>query len=122
MVFLVLLVPLLVMVFALLMERLEHRLQTTTMSEQDVEEFLDQAQPDEVNTFIREGWTRALSMFRLRRRDRPVVKSRLFSRAGSAVRRTAPSPPDRSARTDSAAGGGRSVQRPPTRDSGHPGI
>ncbi len=82
MVFLVLLVPLLVMVFALLMERLEHRLQTTVMSEQDVEEFLDKAEPDEVNTFIREGWTRAMSMFRLRRRKaRPSTRSRLFTSA-----------------------------------------
>ncbi len=80
MVFLVLLVPVLVMLFALLMERLEHRLQRTTMSEQDVEEFLDEAQPDEVNTFIKEGWTRALSKFRLRRRkSRPSWRARLFT-------------------------------------------
>jgi len=69
-VFLVLLIPLLLMVFALLMERVENRLQAASMSEHDVEEFLDSAQPDEVNTFIREGWTRALSRFRLRRRPR----------------------------------------------------
>jgi hypothetical protein len=69
-VFLVLLIPLLLMVFALLMERVENRLRAASMSEHDVEEFLDSAQPDEVNTFIREGWTRALSRFRLRRRPR----------------------------------------------------
>lgn len=67
-VFLVLLIPLLLMVFALLMERVENRLRAASMSEHDVEEFLDSARPDEVNTFIREGWTRALSRFRLRRR------------------------------------------------------
>ncbi len=77
MVFLVLLIPLAVMAFALLMERLERRLHTTTMSEQDVEEFLDNARPDEVNTFIREGWTRALSKFRIRsRRNRPSRRGR----------------------------------------------
>ncbi|WP_029137167.1 hypothetical protein [Nakamurella lactea] len=71
-VFLVLLIPLLLMIFALLMERVEHRLRTATMTEDEVEEFLESAQPDEVNTFIREGWTRALSLFRLRRRPRPT--------------------------------------------------
>ena len=77
MAFLVLLIPVAVMAFALLMERLERRLHTTTMSEQDVQEFLDQAQPDEVNTFIREGWTRALSKFRVRsRRNRPSRRYR----------------------------------------------
>lgn len=67
-VFLVLLIPLLLMVFALLMERVENRLRTSTVSEGDVSEFLDEARPDEVNTFIREGWARALSRFRRRRR------------------------------------------------------
>ncbi len=70
-VFLVLLIPLLLMVFALLMERVESRLRITTMSEIEVEEFLDKAKPEEVNTFIREGWTRALVAFRLRRTPRP---------------------------------------------------
>jgi hypothetical protein len=69
-VFLVLLIPLLLMVFALLMERLERRLKTATVSEADVQEFLDTAQPEEVNTFIREGWTKAFAKFRLRRRPR----------------------------------------------------
>jgi len=69
-VFLVLLIPLLLMVFALLMERLERRLKTATVSEADVQEFLDTAKPEEVNTFIREGWTKAFAKFRLRRRPR----------------------------------------------------
>jgi hypothetical protein len=66
-VFLVLFIPLLLMIFALLMERVENRLRNASMNEMEVEEFLDSAQPDEVNTFIREGWARALSRFRLRR-------------------------------------------------------
>lgn len=76
MVFLVLLIPVGVLLFALLMERLEHRLHTGSMSEQDVEEFLENAQPDEVSTFVREGWTRALSRFRVRNRsNRPSRRS-----------------------------------------------
>ena len=51
------------------MERLEHRLHTGSMSEQEVEEFLENAQPDEVSTFVKEGWARALSRFRVRNRS-----------------------------------------------------
>lgn len=69
-VFLVLLIPVLLMIFALLMERVEHRLRTAAVNEDEVEEFLDQARPEEVNTFIREGWGRALDLFRMRRRSR----------------------------------------------------
>jgi hypothetical protein len=69
-VFLVLLIPLLLMVFALFMERVEKRLKTSTVSEADVQEFLDTARPEEVNTLIREGWTKAFANFRLRRRPR----------------------------------------------------
>jgi hypothetical protein len=69
-VFLVLLIPLLLMVFALFMERVENRLQTSTVSEADVQEFLESARPEEVNTMIREGWTKAFAKFRVRRRPR----------------------------------------------------
>jgi len=69
-VFLVLLIPVLLMLFALLMEGVENRLRRPAVTEDEVEQFLDQARPDEVNTFIREGWGRALSVFRLRRRPR----------------------------------------------------
>ena len=65
--FLVLLFPLLLMVFAILMERVEHRLRHASVGEDEIEEFLEQARPDEVNTFIREGLTRGLARFRLRR-------------------------------------------------------
>jgi hypothetical protein len=109
MVFLVLLIPLLLMVFALLMERLENRLHTSTMSEQDVEEFLDKAQPEEVNTFIREGWTRALATFRLRRKKPGPPSSparRNPSRVGSSPARPAPRRP--------------SPPSPPVRDSEGP--
>ncbi|NNG34865.1 hypothetical protein [Nakamurella aerolata] len=66
--FLVLLIPVLLLIFALLMERVESRLHRASVSEEEVEQFLDSARPDEVNTFIREGWSRALPRFRRRRR------------------------------------------------------
>lgn len=86
-VFLVLLIPLLLMVFALLMERLEHRLRMSTMSGHDVEEFLDKAKPDEVNAFIKEGWTGALASFRRRRgpRGKPRPTSSAHSRSAVAA-------------------------------------
>ena len=68
--FLVLLFPPLLMVFALFMSRVEDRLTTAAVTEVEVEEFLDQAHPDEVNTLIREGWSGALARFRLRRKPR----------------------------------------------------
>ncbi len=68
--FLVLLFPVLLMIFAMLMSRVEDRLRTPVVTQDVVGEFLDQAQPDEVNTLIREGWTGALARFRRRRRPR----------------------------------------------------
>lgn len=77
------------MAFALLMERVERRLSRTTVSEQDVEEFLEEARPDEVSTFIKEGWVRALSRFRLRqRRNRPSWRARLFTRSNGSGSRS----------------------------------
>ena len=77
--FLVLLFPLLLMVFALLMSRVEDRLQPAMVTEDEVGEFLSQAGPDEVNTFIREGWAGGLARFRLRRRPRPGRPRRVRS-------------------------------------------
>lgn len=92
MVFLVLLIPVGVLAFALLMERLEHRLHTGSVSEQDVEEFLDHAHSDEVTTFVQEGWTRALSRFQVRSSsNRPSRRSR-FSQWASSLGSAAQSP------------------------------
>ncbi|WP_240757586.1 hypothetical protein [Nakamurella flava] len=82
-VFLVVLIPILLMLFALFMERVENRLKTRTVSEADVQQFLDEARPEEVNTLMREGWTRAFDKFRLRRRPR-------FRRRGAGRAKGAP--------------------------------
>jgi hypothetical protein len=60
------LIPLLVMVFALGMERLETRLRSGTVREDEVEDFLERARPDEVKALFRQGIGGALQMFRLR--------------------------------------------------------
>ena len=64
-------VPLLIMFFALGMERVEARLRQVAVGEDDVEEFLEQARPNEVRELFRFGFGRALELFRLRRRTPP---------------------------------------------------
>jgi hypothetical protein len=63
----VLIIPLVIMLFALFMERVESRLKNLTIRENEVEEFLEQAQPDEVRALYGHGIGRALELFRLRR-------------------------------------------------------
>ncbi|MEO9220520.1 MAG: hypothetical protein ABI251_01855 [Mycobacteriaceae bacterium] len=63
----VLFFPVLLMFFALSMERVEARLRRLTVEEEDVEQFFDKASNEEVNTFVREGLPRALDVLRLRR-------------------------------------------------------
>lgn len=61
------LVPVLVMLFALGMERVESRLRESTVAQEDLEELLDQPRPDEVRALFRQGTGRALELFKLRR-------------------------------------------------------
>jgi hypothetical protein len=63
---LVVLFPLLLMAFMLLMERVEGPLRQAAVENQ-VEEFLETARPDEVDTFVREGFTSAVERWRTRR-------------------------------------------------------
>lgn len=60
-------VPLVVLFFALFMERVESRLADVNVRETDVEEFLESAQPNEVGALYGQGIGRALELFRLRR-------------------------------------------------------
>jgi hypothetical protein len=62
------LVPLLVMFFALGMERVESRLREATLRPEELEELLEQPRPDEVRALFRQGSGRALELFRLRNR------------------------------------------------------
>jgi len=61
-------VPFVVMFFALFMERVESRLRHVAVQEDEVEELLENAQPDEVRALYGHGIGRALELFRLRRR------------------------------------------------------
>jgi hypothetical protein len=62
------LVPLLVMFFALGMERVESRLRESTVRPEELEELLERPRPDEVRALFRQGTGRALELFRLRAR------------------------------------------------------
>jgi hypothetical protein len=64
----VVLFPVLLMLFALAMERVEFRLRRLTVREQEVQEFLDKASHDDVATLAQEGLPRALARFHLRRK------------------------------------------------------
>jgi hypothetical protein len=74
------LVPLLVMFFALGMERVESKLRESTVRPEELEELLERPRPDEVRALFRQGTTRALELFRLRNRtprgQRPAKRSK----------------------------------------------
>ncbi|HEU0086901.1 MAG TPA: hypothetical protein VFQ77_04525 [Pseudonocardiaceae bacterium] len=63
-------VPLLIMFFALAMERVESRLRHIAVNENEIEEFLEQARDEEVHALFGSGIGRALELFRLRRLGR----------------------------------------------------
>jgi hypothetical protein len=63
--FLVLLFPVVLLAFVLLMERVEQPLSRVAV-EREIEQFLDDANDDELDTFVREGTDRGLSRFRHR--------------------------------------------------------
>ena len=70
-------VPLLIMSFALAMERVENRLRHVAVQENEIEEFLEQARDDEVRALFGSGIGRALELFWLRRlRRAALVRSR----------------------------------------------
>ncbi|SDD85107.1 hypothetical protein [Actinokineospora iranica] len=69
-------VPVVIMFFALFMERVEARLRHVAVQETDVEEFLESARPDEVRALYGHGIGRALELFRLRRLGGRAAKLR----------------------------------------------
>lgn len=62
-----LLMPVLLLVLMLAMERVERPLRRESVSEQ-LETFLDTARPDEVETFVTEGYAPALERYWRRQR------------------------------------------------------
>jgi hypothetical protein len=62
------LVPLLVMFFALGMERVETRMRASTVRQDELDDFLERAEADEIKALSRSGIGRALELFRVRHR------------------------------------------------------
>jgi hypothetical protein len=81
---LVLLFPLLLLAFMLFMQRVEEPLNKVA-SERDIEQFLDDANPAELDSFVREGTDSALRRFRnrLRRLRLPSLRRRPPERTSS---------------------------------------
>ncbi|MGQ0576753.1 MAG: hypothetical protein ACT4RN_21515 [Pseudonocardia sp.] len=74
------LVPLLVMFFALGMERVESRLRESTVRPDELEQMLERPRPDELRALFRQGTGRALELFRLRGRpERQRRRSKVSS-------------------------------------------
>lgn len=67
------LVPLLVMFFALGMERVETRLRASTVRQDELDDFLERAEADEISALSRSGIGRALELFRVRHRTGRVA-------------------------------------------------
>jgi hypothetical protein len=78
-VWLVIAIPVLIMFFALAMERLEHRLrrlavrENLVVPEEEVDEFLQTARPAEVRALVGGGIGRGLDLFRRRRLRRAAM-------------------------------------------------
>lgn len=84
---LVLLFPVLLLAFLLFMGRVEEPLNRVAV-EREIEEFLDEANPDELDTFVREGTDSALSRFRQRLGLHRLLRSpSRRPRSGSTARR-----------------------------------
>ena len=75
------LVPLLVMFFALGMERVESKLRESTVRPEELDELLERPRPDELRALFRQGTGRALELFRLRSRTSRGRRATKRSRA-----------------------------------------
>ncbi len=70
-----LLLPLLLLALLLCMERVERPLRVDSVSDQ-LESFLDSARPDEVETFVSQGFAPALERYWRRRRLSRLLSAR----------------------------------------------
>jgi hypothetical protein len=78
---LVLLFPIVLLLFMLFMQRVEEPLNKVAV-ERQIEEFLDEANPDELDAFVREGTESALKRFRQRLSLRRLIPSGSRRRSG----------------------------------------
>lgn len=70
----VLLFPAVLMLFALAMEKMESQIDDVSVNRDQVEEFLESAAPEQMDTLAKDGFPAALDEFRSRR-DSPEPES-----------------------------------------------
>ena len=76
--------PFVLLGFMILMERVEAPLRTVAVEDR-VEEFLDEARPDEMDTFVREGFAAALNQYGRRRKLSRLLPRRSLRRGRHAA-------------------------------------
>jgi hypothetical protein len=87
--------PFLLLAFMIMMERVESPLRTAAV-ENRVEQFLDEARPEEMDTFVREGFPAAYKQYGRRRRLSRLLPRRTRARSAAApepAEATRPGPP-----------------------------
>ena len=76
--------PFVLLAFMILMERVESPLRTVAV-ENRVEQFLDEARPEEMDTFVREGFPAALNQYGRRRKLTRLLPRRPMRRGRHAA-------------------------------------
>jgi hypothetical protein len=78
--------PFILLGFMIVMERVENPLRSVAVEDR-VEEFLDEARPEEMDTFVREGFPAALDEYGRRRKLSRLLPRRPNRKARNTVRR-----------------------------------
>ena len=78
--------PFVLLAFMILMERVENPLRSVAVEDR-VEEFLDEARPEEMDTFVRKGFPAALDEYGRRRRLSRLLPRRPIRRGRHAAQR-----------------------------------
>ncbi|HST63665.1 MAG TPA: hypothetical protein VLM05_00635 [Mycobacteriales bacterium] len=78
--------PFILLGFMIVMERVENPLRSVAVEDR-VEEFLDEARPEEMDTFVREGFPAALDEYGRRRKLSRLLPRRPIRKGRQSVRR-----------------------------------
>jgi hypothetical protein len=78
--------PFVLLAFMILMERVENPLRSVAVEDR-VEEFLDEARPEEMDTFVRKGFPAALDEYGRRRRLSRLIPRRPTRKGRHAAQR-----------------------------------
>jgi hypothetical protein len=79
--------PFILLGFMIMMERVENPLRTVAVEDR-VEKFLDEARPEEMETFVREGFPAALDEYKQRRKLSRLIPRRATRKGRHTVPRS----------------------------------